>query len=152
VGKFEIARRKAQAREKLDYLQQHRLSDCITRAREIIEAAPDDYRARTDTLVHGDLYCRHLIVNKSAMLAGVIYWGDVHAGDPASDLMVAWTMLPAGARDEFFSSYGEIAELTGRTSRFRAVNHSSAVAEYAHRIDDPDLLRESLIALAHATR
>jgi aminoglycoside phosphotransferase (APT) family kinase protein len=51
--------------------------------------------------VHGDLYACHLVLNPAGGLAGVIDWGDVHIGDPAPDLSIAWSFLPAAARRMF---------------------------------------------------
>ncbi len=41
-------------------------------------------------LMHGDLYARHLLLDESFQLSRVIDWGDLHAGDGAVDLAVAW--------------------------------------------------------------
>jgi aminoglycoside phosphotransferase (APT) family kinase protein len=35
----------------------------------------------------------------------VIDFGDITAGDPASDLSVAWMLLPSDCRDIFWSAY-----------------------------------------------
>ena len=45
----------------------------------------------------GDLYVRHLLLNELCELTGVIDWGDVHLGDPAVDLMIAYSFLPLSA-------------------------------------------------------
>ena len=39
---------------------------------------------------HGDLYVRHLLVDEGRALSGVIDWGDVHAGETADDLSIAF--------------------------------------------------------------
>ena len=41
------------------------------------------------------------------MLAGVIDFGDMCSGDPATDLSAAWILLPAGAAGRFFAAYGQ---------------------------------------------
>jgi aminoglycoside phosphotransferase (APT) family kinase protein len=51
--------------------------------------------------VHGDLYARHLLVDDQRGLCGVIDWGDVHLGEPALDLMIAFSFLPPAARGAF---------------------------------------------------
>ena len=48
--------------------------------------------------VHGDLYARHLLLDDHKKLCGVIDWGDVHLGDRALDLSIAYSFLPAEAR------------------------------------------------------
>ena len=55
--------------------------------------------------VHGDLMPGNLLV-RGGTLAGVIDWGGLGLGDPACDLMVAWNLLPAGARDVFRGELG----------------------------------------------
>lgn len=47
--------------------------------------------------LHGDLQPLNIVVH-SGRLAAVIDFGDMTAGDPASDLAVAWMLLPPGAR------------------------------------------------------
>ncbi len=51
--------------------------------------------------VHGDPHPMNLLLHADASLAGVIDFGDVCAGDPASDLAVAWLMFDAPARAAF---------------------------------------------------
>jgi aminoglycoside phosphotransferase (APT) family kinase protein len=50
--------------------------------------------------VHGDLAPGNLLVD-GAELIGVLDFGGVGVGDPACDLIVAWNLLPAGARSVF---------------------------------------------------
>jgi aminoglycoside phosphotransferase (APT) family kinase protein len=109
-----------------------------------VEATPLDYIAHNDTLVHGDLYSRHLILDDDSKLTGIIDWGDVHIGDRATDLMIAFTILPPNARRAFFEIYGEVHPLTLELARFRAVNHGLNVVHYAHQVNDVDLLRETI--------
>jgi aminoglycoside phosphotransferase (APT) family kinase protein len=51
--------------------------------------------------VHGDPHPMNLLLHADGGLAGVIDFGDVCSGDPASDLAVAWLMFDAPARKEF---------------------------------------------------
>ena len=50
--------------------------------------------------MHGDLHPANLLVSNGG-LAGVIDFGLLGVGDPACDLMVAWTYLSANARQVF---------------------------------------------------
>ena len=72
----------------------------------ILDAAVGCRAASIATLVHGDLYVRHLIVGDDARLLGIIDWGDLHLGDRASDLAIVFTVLPPAARAHFFATYG----------------------------------------------
>jgi len=50
------------------------------------------------TWVHGDLHAGNLLV-RDGTVSAVIDFGGLGVGDPACDLMVAWTFLTAGARE-----------------------------------------------------
>jgi aminoglycoside phosphotransferase (APT) family kinase protein len=55
--------------------------------------------------LHADLHPANVVVTDGA-LAGVIDFGDMGVGDPATDLAAAWVLLPEGAADRFFEVYG----------------------------------------------
>jgi len=70
--------------------------------------------------LHGDLHPANVVV-RDGMLAGVIDFGELCAGDPATDLSAAWILLPAGAADRFFDSYGTADAATIARARGWAV-------------------------------
>ncbi|MFJ9370264.1 aminoglycoside phosphotransferase family protein [Nocardia sp. NPDC101769] len=70
--------------------------------------------------LHGDLHPANVVV-RDGMLAGVIDFGDMCAGDPATDLSAAWILLPAGAASQFFDAYGQADEPTITRARGWAV-------------------------------
>ncbi|WP_193509962.1 aminoglycoside phosphotransferase family protein [Cryobacterium sp. BB736] len=51
--------------------------------------------------LHGDLHPGNLLVNASGALSAVIDFGDLTAGDPASDLAVAWLAFDPDVRTAF---------------------------------------------------
>lgn len=53
--------------------------------------------------VHGDLHPGNLLVN-GGRLSAVIDFGDLTAGDPATDFSIAWTLLPPPAQSIFRES------------------------------------------------
>jgi len=112
-----------------------------------LEAAPP---SRPRAVVHGDLYSRALLVDllDGAQIAGVIDWGDIHLGDPAVDLAIAHSFLPATARAAFREAYGPIDEETWLLARLRAIFHTTAVLAYALDLCDADLEREARHALS----
>lgn len=59
--------------------------------------------------LHNDLHPANVVV-REGMLAGVIDFGDMGAGDPAIDLSAAWILLPAGTASRFFQAYGRADE------------------------------------------
>ncbi|MEU2253813.1 aminoglycoside phosphotransferase family protein [Nocardia xishanensis] len=74
----------------------------------------------TPLWLHGDLHPANVIV-RDGMLAGVIDFGEMCAGDPATDLSAAWILLPAGAASRFFDAYGQADEATIARARGWAV-------------------------------
>ncbi|GAA2095718.1 aminoglycoside phosphotransferase family protein [Actinomadura alba] len=70
--------------------------------------------------LHGDLHPANVVV-RDGMLAGVIDFGDMCAGDPATDLSAAWILLPAGAASRFFDAYELADEATITRARGWAV-------------------------------
>ncbi|MFJ6657419.1 phosphotransferase [Streptomyces sp. NPDC091377] len=61
-------------------------------------AAPD--RTGPAVWLHGDLHPAN-VLTRDGDLCGVIDFGDLRAGDPATDLASAWVLLPDGAVDRF---------------------------------------------------
>lgn len=61
---------------------------------ELVDTAPWD---GPPLWLHGDVHPLNLLVH-DGQLSAVIDFGDVCAGDPASDLAVAWMLLPSGPR------------------------------------------------------
>jgi aminoglycoside phosphotransferase (APT) family kinase protein len=150
IGKLDVAHRGGQARAAHAALREAGvLSDEEVRRLDRVL----DISSRTDfapTLVHGDLYARHLLVDDAGGVCGVIDWGDVHLGDAAVDLSIAHHFLPPRAHDDFRRAYGGIDETTWRLARFRAVVHATACARFSLSTNDRDLLRETLLTLRWA--
>jgi aminoglycoside phosphotransferase (APT) family kinase protein len=64
------------------------------------------------TWIHGDLHPRNILVAAGA-IAGVIDWGDLAAGDRATDLAVLWMLFTdPPARRELMGAYGPISGST----------------------------------------
>jgi aminoglycoside phosphotransferase (APT) family kinase protein len=55
--------------------------------------------------VHGDLHPGNILV-RAGRLSAVIDFGDLCAGDPATDLSIAWMLLPASVRLSFRAAAG----------------------------------------------
>jgi len=104
------------------------------------------------TLVHGDLYVRHLLLDNEQRLIGIIDWGDVHRACPAVDLSIAHSFLPPEAQSLFRKAYGDIEETVWQLARFRAIYHSSVLALYGYKTQDKDILREGLWALTQISQ
>jgi aminoglycoside phosphotransferase (APT) family kinase protein len=57
--------------------------------------------------LHGDLHPANILVDDGTVTA-VIDFGDLCAGDPATDLCAAWMLLPDSAIPQFASAYGDL--------------------------------------------
>ncbi|MFI6700548.1 aminoglycoside phosphotransferase family protein [Streptomyces sp. NPDC050509] len=70
--------------------------------------------------IHSDLHPANVVV-ADGTLAGVVDFGDLGAGDPATDLAAAWVLLPEGAATRFLNGYGHADEAMIRRARGWAV-------------------------------
>jgi len=96
--------------------------------------------------IHGDLHPGNLVVRRGR-LVGVVDFGDLTAGDPATDLAVAWMCLAPGERASLRGRLGVEAATWGR-ARGWALAH--AVAVLAHSADDPAMASMARRTLAAA--
>lgn len=148
IGRTAFARRLHELVERLERLRERRVIDDPTPWLRMFEGELPTPPPRP-TVVHGDLYVRHLLVDDARRLAGVIDWGDLHAGDPGADLTIAYSFLPPRAREAFFRAYGPADERARRVGRLRAGFHSPALAWFADSIGDQVLLREALTSMRY---
>jgi aminoglycoside phosphotransferase (APT) family kinase protein len=102
-------------------------------------------------VVHGDLYARHILLDRSNRLRGVIDWGDVHYGHPAVDLSVVHMMVPARFHEAFFATYGPVGERAWRFARYRARHHATYTLESALALGDERFRQACEIALAYTS-
>jgi aminoglycoside phosphotransferase (APT) family kinase protein len=70
--------------------------------------------------LHGDLHPANVVV-QDGTLCGVIDFGDMCAGDPATDLSAAWILLPAGTAGRCFDAYARVDAATIARARGWAV-------------------------------
>lgn len=101
----------------------------------------------TTTIVHGDLYVRHILLNEKHQLCGIIDWGDVHLGDPAIDLSIVHSFLPPNSHQAFLETYGKVSKETWNLARLRAIFSSTIMLLFGHHSGDPNIAREALRSL-----
>ncbi|MCA9691738.1 MAG: phosphotransferase [Nannocystaceae bacterium] len=147
VGRYAFATIVPLIDRRLEQLVARGLLDDAGRLRALIDETPRA-PARADTLVHGDLDGRHVLVDGAGAPRGVIDWGDLHRGDPATDLAMVHGFLPAAGRAEFLEVYGAVPEDVWLRARFRAISTSGAVAVYGHETGRESWTREALAALS----
>jgi aminoglycoside phosphotransferase (APT) family kinase protein len=98
--------------------------------------------------LHGDLHPANLILDDEGRLAAVVDFGDLTAGDPATDLATAWLTFDAPGRRRFVAALAErYDDDTWRRARGWAVSMSTAML--AHSDDAPVLAAVGREALRH---
>lgn len=91
--------------------------------------------------LHGDLHPANIVVH-GGRISGVIDFGDITSGDPATDLSVAWMLLPADCHDAFRHAYlaaGKHAASDGIWARARGWALALSLVFLAHSADNPQL-------------
>jgi aminoglycoside phosphotransferase (APT) family kinase protein len=91
--------------------------------------------------IHGDLDSRNLLV-EDGRLSAVIDWGCLGVGDPACDVMVAWKMLPAGAREVFRDALS-VDDATWARGRGWALSQAVGALAYYTLDTNPVLVGEA---------
>lgn len=104
--------------------------------------------------IHGDLHPANILVH-DGRLSGVIDFGDVTGGDPATDLAIAWMLLPADCHDAFCDAYGGAggpAAADGLWTRARGWALAMSLMCLAHSADNPEIAGIGARTLAAALR
>jgi aminoglycoside phosphotransferase (APT) family kinase protein len=88
--------------------------------------------------LHGDLHPANLLVHRGR-LSGVIDFGDITSGDPATDLSIGWMLLPAEHHGAFLDAYtaGGGAAVEGGWTRARGWALALALVYLAFSVDNP---------------
>jgi aminoglycoside phosphotransferase (APT) family kinase protein len=104
----------------------------LARARTIFDRAAELSISPDLFWMHGDLHTRNLVVDRGELVA-VIDWGDLAAGDPATDLAGAFMLVPG--------QIDRVAPLAGATeadwARARGWAVNFAVVYLANSDDEP---------------
>lgn len=139
--------RAAVAEERLGRLA--RATDLITPAiRRVWQQALDAPFDAEPTWIHGDLHPQNLLVEGGA-LAGVIDWGDLAAGDRATDLAAIWMLLTTPqARRAALAAYGGCSPATLARARGWAL-HLGATLLDTGLVDNPRHARIGERTLRH---
>ena len=90
---------------------------------------------------HGDLDVRNWLV-RAGRISGVIDWGAMGVGDPACDVMLAWKLHSAAARDEFREAL-PTDDATWERARGWALSQAVAILAYYTPKNNPALYQEA---------
>lgn len=105
------------------------------------------YQSRNLSLVHGDLYHRHLIFGNDNELGGLIDWGDCGISDPCVDLAVVYQFFTPETHNAFFDIYGPIDDEQKGFAQYLALYYATALYWYGENRNDADLTSTSLKTL-----
>jgi aminoglycoside phosphotransferase (APT) family kinase protein len=98
-------------------------------------------------VAHGDLHFRHLLVDPTGALTGVIDWGDVCRADPSIDLSLLWSFFPPEGRAALLDAYGSVLQQQLLRARVLALCLCAILAVYAHHEGMPGVEGEALDGL-----
>jgi aminoglycoside phosphotransferase (APT) family kinase protein len=85
--------------------------------RQIWQAAVQAPLDQPLTWLHGDLHSRNVLV-EHGIITGIIDWGDITAGDPATDLAAIWMLFAdPDARQAALAAYSGLSDATLRRAR-----------------------------------
>jgi aminoglycoside phosphotransferase (APT) family kinase protein len=146
-----LQRRDERTRAAIAALEGKLDTDAVTAAWEEALQAPEWHGRRVWT--HGDLYDGNLLVERGR-LSGVIDFGVLGVGDPACELIVAWSLFSDESREDFRAALG-VDDATWARGRGWALSVSLIalpyyettnpvmVANARHRIDEVLAERET---------
>jgi aminoglycoside phosphotransferase (APT) family kinase protein len=112
-------------------------TDLITpRLRQIWQEALHAPLDVSPTWLHGDLHPRNVLVRRGA-ISGIVDWGDITAGDPATDLAALWMLFTEpGARRAALAAYAGLSEATLWRARGWAIMFGAVLLE-SGLVDNP---------------
>jgi aminoglycoside phosphotransferase (APT) family kinase protein len=145
-GRTDMPKRAGLAREALHELEQLGLWRAPPPLAGFLAAAERLPPPAGETVVHGDLHFRHLLV-KDGTASGVIDWGDVCRADPAVDLPLYWSFVPPKNREAFLDAYGPVTETQLLRARVLSIQLCAVLAHYGHSEGRPEILRAGLDGL-----
>jgi len=111
---------------------------------DLVRTPPWD---RPPVWLHGDLHPGNVLVD-GGRVSAIIDFGDLTAGDPATDLAVAWMLVPPAVRPRLRAAAGDVDDDTW--TRARAWALSLALAYLGSSADNPPYSRLGSRVLAAA--
>jgi len=107
-----LADRKSPISDRLSQLAAETEHRALARAASAsFDVAADAVLASQRSWLHGDLHGKN-ILSDGGRIAAIIDWGDICAGDIATDLAALWIMFPTEAHGSFWDEYGEVSRAT----------------------------------------
>lgn len=152
IGRLDHAKRLALTRERVDALTSAgALHDGERWLRWLVAHPVRSSPPAALCVVHGDLYARHVVIGDHGCITGIIDWGDLHRGDSAIDLALAFLVLPPAAYPAFRAAYGSIDDATWTAAQYRAIYHAFLELDYGRIERDAGMHAAGVKALAYLT-
>jgi aminoglycoside phosphotransferase (APT) family kinase protein len=145
-GRADMAVRLPRARAALAALAPEHVPPAADRILAEAEALP---APRHESVVHGDLHARQILVD-GPRVTGVIDWVDLGRADPAIDLQLVWSEVDPADRAEVLAVYGPLDDEQLLRARVTALWLPAIVAASAADLGHGDLERGALAALERA--
>ncbi len=149
IGRLDIEKRAPRMQEYLKEAEGHNFPMIKKLGEKIIDQSAKKKVSYRKSLVHGDLYARHLVIDQERVLSGVIDWGDVHFGNPAIDLAIVFSFLPPGGQKIFWENYGAVGEEILSLAKFKALYSSLTILCYGKSIGDKNLAKEASVGIKY---
>ena len=111
----------------------------INELTEIIEKISEFKLHNTkQSILHGDLYCRHIIVDERLLPTGLIDFGDIFIGDPGIDLSI-FSIFSEKLFEVFLDAYGDVDHGRLELLLFHSFAHAMSFLSYAYEQQKPSL-------------
>ena len=124
--------------------EDYKLSRYQGKIENIMEKAYYYKKSKKVSLVHGDLYSRHIIVDKRGELRGLIDWGHTCLNDPVIDLAICPFFFPKDHQPVFWEAYGIPDKAGILYAEFLALYSATCLLYFAHIQKDKELILKSL--------
>ena len=150
MGRADMAVRVPKTLEQLEPVEDAglwRATDAVHRLFDTAHSLPPSETRSSSTATCTSATCSS---TTAATPSGVIDWGDMSCGDPAIDLSLVFSLVPAAAHAEFLAAYGPVRDDQLVRARVLAINLCSVLLLYGHTEGMREVEREALAALERA--
>ena len=147
VRRADMPFRVESTRNRLAELARERLWEAPPLVEELLIEAERIAPPEPVCVCHGDLHLRHLLVGGDGTPTAVIDWIDLSRNDPAVDLVLFWSTLPAETRGTFLDAYGAVTEEQLLRARVLSLFLCGTLALFGRHEGMPALEREAVNSL-----
>ncbi|QFF99934.1 DUF1679 domain-containing protein [Psychrobacillus glaciei] len=149
IGRIDLNKRRPMFKKLLEEAFEKNLiqKDMYQLLQEFLTSVKSLSTDQRQTLVHGDLHIRNMLVDEEGKVSAVIDWGDTHIGHPAIDLSIVYSFLPPEGRKIFFDVYGDVQIEEKKAANFKAIYTTLLLLLYSNEQNDHTLKEDCLDSL-----